>query len=66
MSSDEEDIDLNDENTSLLETATDDGGESMDIEGNVLLMRLKRVKRKDSPLSPMLLKILFPLSYPII
>ncbi|KAG2213472.1 hypothetical protein INT47_009146 [Mucor saturninus] len=32
MSSDEEDVDLNDETTSLLETVTDDGGESMDIE----------------------------------
>jgi transcriptional activator SPT8 len=34
MSSDEEDIDLNDETTSLLETVTDDGGDLMDIEGN--------------------------------
>lgn len=37
MSSDEEDIDLNDEATSQLETITDDGGEIMDIEGKAIL-----------------------------
>lgn len=33
MSSDEEDIDLNDDTTSQIGTMTDDGGEAMDIEG---------------------------------
>jgi hypothetical protein len=37
MSSDEEDLDLNDEATSQLETITDDGGEIMDIEGKIVL-----------------------------
>ncbi|KAI8887143.1 WD40 repeat-like protein, partial [Backusella circina FSU 941] len=32
MSSDEEDIDLNEDNTSQLETATDDGAEAMELE----------------------------------
>jgi transcriptional activator SPT8 len=33
MSSEDEDIDLNDDTTSQIETITDDGGEAMDIEG---------------------------------
>ncbi|KAG1229970.1 hypothetical protein G6F68_019332 [Rhizopus microsporus] len=32
MSSEDEDIDLNDDTTSQIETITDDGGEAMDIE----------------------------------
>lgn len=35
MSSDEEDIDLNEDTTSQMETITDDGGELMEIEGKI-------------------------------
>jgi hypothetical protein len=39
MSSDEEDIDLNDDNASQLETATDDGTDAMELEGKITTTR---------------------------
>lgn len=39
MSSEDEDIDLNDDTTSQIETITDDGGETMDIEGRAFPLK---------------------------
>lgn len=39
MSSDEEDLDLNDDTTSQMETITDDGGDIMEIEGKIIRKR---------------------------
>lgn len=45
MSSDEEDIDLNEDTASQLETITDDGNDLMDIEGK----KQNKNKNKESP-----------------
>jgi hypothetical protein len=42
MSSDEEDIDLNEDNASQLETATDDGTDAMELEGKITTTRYQR------------------------